>query len=121
MQITPGNCSPFPKMGRKDTLLTAIGGWEPEAQTLHDDFVNLAPQPHPRYHTRFSALHFLQHAVYHYAMMESHKSIEAKHLAGGTWGGLCRSGGSGDHAPAPAGACGLSDPQSAVSPGRGCP
>src|SRR5262249_33784143 len=39
----------------------------------------------------------------------------------GGLGGLCRGGGSGDCAPAPAGAGGLSDPQSAVSPGRRCP
>ena len=34
--------------------------------------------------------------------MESHTSMEAKHLAGRTWGRLCRSGGAGDRTSMPA-------------------
>ena len=74
---------------------------------------------HTRHHPRLStpALPSV-HCLVTYAMMESRISIEAEHLAGRRRGGLCRGGGSGDHAAASAGPGDLSHAQAAVSPGR---
>src|SRR5262249_17505438 len=45
----------------------------------------LCPTASPRISYTIFRPHFLQHAVCHYAMMESRENTEAKHLAGGDW------------------------------------